>query len=231
MVLLVLTAEFIFLFLLSRRVIGTLCWLLQILSRSRTIAIWVVSIIFFPGTVIHELAHLFTAEILGVQTGKLTVVPESLEGSDIKAGGVMIAQTDPFRRTLIGLAPVSVGVIVLTALSYLLSQPNLLPDLSVSISSYQFPITRILIFYFLFAVSNSMFSSREDMKGVIPFGITVGLFAGAAYIAGLRIGLTGELLTKMILGLETLVRSLGIVLAVNLLVLFATSILLKVLHR
>lgn len=213
---LLLLAELIFLYLLSRWVIQMFYSLMHSLTQSRTIAIWVVSIIFFPGTVIHELAHLFTAEILGVQTGKLTLVPESLEGSEVKTGGVMIAQTDPFRRTLIGLAPVSVGVAVLAALSYFIRH------------ALQNTLVSGVFFYLLFSISNSMFSSKEDMKGVIPFTITVALFAAAGYIAGFRLGLTGQLLTKLSLVIETLVRSLGIVLAVNLLVLAATSALLAI---
>ncbi len=82
----------------------------------------------------------------------------------------------------------------------------------------------------MFAVSNSMFSSKEDMKGVIPFTITVALFAAAGYLAGFRIGLTGELLTKIVLVTEALVRSLGMVLAVNLVVLAVTSVLLGLLR-
>ncbi len=218
------------LYLLSRRVIGTLYRLLQKITRSRPIAIWIVSIIFFPGTVIHELAHLFTAEILGVRTGKLTLVPESLEGSEIKAGGVMIAESDPFRRTMIGLAPVSVGIIVLCALSYFLPivWQDVLTDFNRGIMFSRVSLYSLFfILYSLFATSNSMFSSKEDMKGVIPFAIIVGLFVAAGYVAGFRIGLTGELLTKTLLVIETLVGSLGIVLGVNLLVLFATSILLS----
>lgn len=217
--------ELILLYLLSRRVIQTLYSLLHMLTRSRTVAIWIVSIIFFPGTVVHELAHLFTAEILGVHTGKLTLVPESLEGTEIKAGGVMIAETDAFRRTVIGVAPVIWGVTLLTALSYWLptlwqqtvntiNQGNALTD-------YSF-YALFLVLYALFSVSNSMFSSKEDMKGVIPFVITVVLFAVAAYIAGFRFGLTGELLAKTTLVLETLVRSLGVVLIIN--IVFLASI-------
>ncbi len=79
----------------------------------------------------------------------------------------------------------------------------------------------------MFAVSNSMFSSKEDMKGVIPFTITLALFLIAGYFAGLRIGLTGELLTVIVRVIETLVRSLGIVLGVNVAVLTVTSLLLR----
>ena len=203
-------AELIFLYLLSRRLIQAIYRLLFTIVRSRSAAIWIVTILFFPGTVVHELAHLFVAEVLRVRTGKITLVPESLEGKEIKAGGVMIAETDPLRRTLIGLSPIYVGVGVLTAISNI-------------------PILPILTFYCMFAVSNSMFSSKEDMKGVIPFTITVALFVAAGYFAGFRLGLTEELLAGLHPVVQALVRSLGMVLGVNLVVLAATSILLAVL--
>lgn len=232
MSILLLIAELFIVYLLSRRLIQSIYRLVVTIARSRRAAISIVTVIFFPGTVVHELAHLFVAEVLRVRTGKLTLVPESLEGSEIKAGGVMIAETDPLRRTLIGLAPVYVGVAVLAALSYSLT--TLIPHGSNgSYGSYgangwygvrQETYLATLIGYLLFAVSNSMFSSKEDMKGVIPFTITVGLFAVAAYVAGLRIGLTGGLLTGIVLVIETLVRSLGIVLGVNIAILLGVTV-------
>lgn len=208
-----LVGELLLLALLSGRLTLSLYLLLLRLFRSKTLAITILVILLFPGTVVHELAHLFVAEILRVRTGKLTLVPESLEETEIKTGSVAIARTDPLRRTLIGLAPVYVGIAVLASLSYFFRINTI-------------TIITIITFYIMFAVSNSMFSSKEDMKGVIPFGITVALFAAAGYFAGFRVGLTGELLTKIILGLATLVRSLGVVLAVNLVVLTVTSALL-----
>lgn len=209
--------ELILLYLLSQRLIRTMYRLIVTLIRSRTAAIWIVTIIFFPGTVVHELAHLFVAEVLRVRTGKLTLVPESLEEAEIKTGSVAIAHTDPLRRTLIGLAPVYVGIAVLGGLSYFLQINNI-------------TIITIIIFSIMFAVSNSMFSSKEDMKGVIPFMITVGIFAAAAYVAGFHVGLPDPLLAGLHPVMYTLLRSLGIVLAINLAVLAATSILLAIFH-
>lgn len=229
---LLLILELILLYFLSRRVIQTVFTVLFYLTRSRTVGIWIVTIIFFPGTIVHELAHLFTAEILGVHTGKLTLIPESLEGTEIKAGGVMIAETDPLRRTLIGLAPVYVGIIVLTALSWwipMLYQQSLLDTQNgVLFSSFSL-YTLLFTLYTLFAVSNSMFSSNEDMKGVLPFAITSALFLISGYVAGLRVGLTSQLLTGFNVVTTTLVQSLGIVLGVNLVVLAATSLFLSIL--
>ncbi len=218
--------------LLSQRLTQSLYQLFFRIFRSKTVSMTILIILLFPGTVVHELAHLFTAEILGVRTGKLTLVPESLEENEIKAGGVMITQTDPLRRTLIGLAPVIWGIVILATLSYWL--PTLWQQTIYAMSQGNmfsgFSLYGLLITcYALFAVSNSMFSSSEDMKGVIPFTATVGIFAAAGYIAGLRIDLTGQLLTGLNLVTTTLVQSLGIVLGVNLIVLAATSLFLSIL--
>lgn len=228
MVLLLFVIELILLYLLSRRLIQSIYRLVFGLVRSPAVAIWIVTIIFFPGTIVHELAHLFVAEVLRVRTGKLTLVPESLDGSEIKAGGVMIAQTDPLRRSLIGLAPTYVGIAVLAALSYFIRHPLAVLQGDV----LQNALASGVFFYLLFSISNSMFSSKEDMKGVIPFAITVALFVAAGYIAGFRVGLTGELLENIILVTRTLVRSLGIVIVVNLVVLTAAVALLSLVsHR
>ena len=80
-----------------------------------------------------------------------------------------------------------------------------------------------------------MFSSREDLRGFLPFIITVSLLVGAAYFAGIRIGLTGALLEITQRVLTTLVNSMGVVLAVNVILLLIASVLTaligKITHR
>lgn len=218
--LILLTLELICLFFLSRRVIQTIFNLFYVLFRSRPVGISVISLIFFPGTVIHELSHMFVAEILGVRTGHLTLVPESLESTDIRTGSVAIAQTDPFRRTLIGLSPLLVGILALTTLSY------------IHATQFVNNITVTIIYYYLiFSLSNSMFSSKEDLRGVWP---VLGLFAlvgAAAYVAGFRLGLTGQVLTITETMLEATFRSLTLVLALNLIILLLFSILIDLIRK
>jgi hypothetical protein len=218
--LLLLLLELIGLYLLSAGLTQAFYDVCLLLTRSRSIAVTLITLFTFPGTVTHELAHLFTAEVLGVHTGKLTLVPEGLETGEIKAGSVMISQTDPLRRYIIGLAPIFTGLFVLTAIAYFLSQVSGWGLLGLG--------------YLLLAVSNSMFSSKEDLKGFIPFTVTLGLMMAAAYIAGLRIGLTGTLLEIVTGTLDTLTKSLGIVLAINsigLILLNATILLVHKLTR
>jgi hypothetical protein len=170
----------------------------------------------FPGTVIHELAHLFTAEILRVRTGKLTLVPESIREANIKSGSVAVAETDPFRRYAIGLAPIFAGIIVLTALSYFL--PVFLDSVFYSgIPFWQNADTYwlLLIGYGMFATSNSMFSSPEDVKGFLPFAFVIGVFVFLGYMLGIRFSLTGELLEITMRTMTTLSNSLLVVIALN----------------
>jgi len=238
MLLLILLIELVILFLLSRYVTQFLYGLFLLLFRSRSIAISFTTILFFPGTVVHELAHLFTAEVLGVHTGKLSLVPENLEEEEIQAGSVQIAKSDPFRRYAIGFAPLIIGLIILAALSYWL--PPLLQQATEAARSGNLfnssPTYLVsLLIYLLFVVSNSMFSSKEDLKGFLAFAITIGILIAAGYIAGIRIGLTGTALQVINRILDGLVKSTGLVLAINGVLLLLLKVLLKlsskILHR
>ncbi len=218
MVFYVLLAELVALYFLSRWVTKALFMFFLLIFRARSVAISLLLVLEFPGTVIHELAHLFTAEILGVKTGKLRLEPESIREDDITSGSVMISESDPFRRYARGLAPLFAGIIVLTALSYFLSQ---------ALPQWHY----WGLGYLMFAVSNSMFSSPADLKGFIPFAITVGILIASAYFLGIRIALTGQILEVVTRILTTLTQSLGVVLGVNVALLFITKLLSHIIGR
>lgn len=208
MLLILLFIELIILFFISQKFTQLIFEFCILLFRSRTIGITIITLLNFPGTVIHELSHLFTAEVLGVRTGKLTLVPDSIQGEEIKAGSVIISSTDPFRRYLIGTAPMVTGLIAITALSYVMFQ-------YVPYWGDRALWGYVGGGYLLLVVSNAMFSSAEDLKGFLPFIITLGIMAAAAYIAGFRVGLTGPALSVSTQILDALTKSLGIVLALN----------------
>jgi hypothetical protein len=221
MLLLIFLAELIVLYFISRLLTKTLFTFFLLVFRARSVAISILLVLEFPGTVVHELSHLFTAGILGVKTGKLSLEPESIREETITTGSVAIAETDPFRRYIIGLAPVAGGIIILTAIAFFLHQfvPN-------------WGDWRLWgLGYLLFAVSNAMFSSPQDLKGFLPFAVTLGIFVGAFYWLGLRIALTGAALDVVTRVTTTLVNSLGIVLAVNGILLVLTSLLTQLITR
>lgn len=203
--------ELILLYFLSRWLTKSLYILLLLVFRARSVAISLLLALLFPGTVIHELAHLFTAEILGVHTGKLTLVPDSIREADIRSGSVAIAESDPFRRYAIGFAPLVWGSVTLVALAYLLQ-------------TQQDEVLQGIALYLLFAVSNSMFPSPADLKGFWPFALTLGLFAVAGFWLGIRIPIPVEILT-------TLTDSLKLVIIVNSVLLVASWGLRRVVLR
>jgi len=227
---LLITAEIVGLWLLSQRLTKSIYTTFLLLFRHRSVAVSAITLILFPGTVIHELSHLFTAEILGVKTGKLDLAPESIEEEGVQVGSVELRQTDPFRRSAIGLAPFFVGLTALIGLSWIL--PNLWNDAVLAynhgelFSSFSLYLC-IALTYLLFVISNTMFSSAEDMKGVVPLAIVLGILGASAYTAGLRIGITGELFLWIQTILRNIAQSLGVVIIVNGIILILTTIFLS----
>ncbi len=228
--------ELIALYLLSRRLNQAIFSMVYRGTHSEHISILITTLIMFPGTVVHELSHLFTAEILGVKTGKLTLVPERISDNHIQAGSVMVAKTDPFRRTLIGLAPVFIGIICITLLSIQITRSYpfvqcFLSQIGCSnISVPPSPRLSVALFflfgYLLFTISNNMFSSEEDLQGVTPVLILLAILIGTTYAIGFRVQLTGAMIQILESLLRTLTTNLGIVLGINLVLLLIFQILL-----
>jgi hypothetical protein len=218
MALLIIGLEIIVLYLLSRKLSQNLYIVWFLLTKSRPVAIGFLSFLFFPGTVIHELAHLFTAEILGVHTGGLTLVPEGLEDKNVRTGSVAIAQSDPIRRAAIGIAPVFVGLGSLGLISYFI--PGIWNQMVIDASNtilFSQPSLYLFLLsgYSLFAISNTMFSSHEDMEGFWPVVIIITLISAAAYIAGIRITLTETIQTNITEFFTGVAVTLGYVTGLN----------------
>lgn len=175
--LLIFGAEFLFLFILSRILIRIFSQLLLNITKSRNIAMRVFHFLFLPGVVIHELAHLITAEILLVRTAGLNFSPEP-DGDRLVMGSVGISQTDPLRRAIIGFAPVFVGMLLISfSVFYFLSDSSLL----------SFPWNFGLVFFTVFEVGNTMFSSRRDLEGTITLLFVILIVVFASYFVGLRL--------------------------------------------
>ncbi len=127
-----------------------------------------------PGVVIHELSHWLFAKLLFVRTGDVALFrPGDKRGSKITLGYVEVYNSDPIRQSLIGLAPLPVGIIVLLLLAALLginhdtisisnwqNLTNLPAQLVVSLHN---PLN-ILWLYMVFAVSNGMLPSSADRR-------------------------------------------------------------------
>ena len=146
--------ELVLLFFLSKKLVSSLAKTFYKFRLSHKAVVHILAILFLPGTIIHELAHLLVAGILLIPVGELSVLPE-IEGEQVKLGSVQIGKADPIRMTFVGIAPILFGVGMILAIFYL----------------FNFKIwwQAILGLYLIFEIGNSMFSSKRDLEGVIGF--------------------------------------------------------------
>ena len=162
------------LFLLSRAVSQSLGLLVYRFTRSKRLMINVLAFIFFPGTVIHEFAHAAIAQMIGVRVGEIELMPE-IEGANIKLGSAQVEESDPFRSFLIGVAPLIGGFVLIFLTIALYSR--------FAISGFW---PTMLLFYILFEIGNTMFSSKRDMEGALELIAAVALVLGFLYLIGVR---------------------------------------------
>jgi hypothetical protein len=170
--------EIFLLSLLSKHLINSIFRLVYYISKSRAVSAHFLAFIFLPGTIIHELSHVICAGVLMVHTGEIEFIPEIHEGG-IKLGSAEIGITDPIRRSLIGIAPVLIGLFIIIGGLYLFSS-NLLSGKSYSVWIY------LAIFYALFVVGNTMFSSKKDLEGVLGVVVLLISILAALYLLGFR---------------------------------------------
>ena len=111
------------------------------------------AILYFPGTVLHELSHFLAAKLLGVPTGRISLIPKANENG-MEFGHVEIAKTDFVRRFLIGIAPFVSGTAVLATLVY------------INIYVHALPVWVYAAFaYIAVTVLNTMTLSKSDLQG------------------------------------------------------------------
>jgi len=116
----------------------------------------VIAFLFFPGTLIHELAHFFAAIILFLKVRGLHLLP-SWSHNHLELGHVTYIKADFLRGFLVGVAPLPVSLISLWA-------------------AYEWLIVRggenwhwVLFFYITFTVTSSMFASPSDLTDGAAF--------------------------------------------------------------
>lgn len=215
--LIVFSAILFMLFLVTRAIVQSLFLALRRFTPTQHAAIHLLTFILLPGTAIHELAHLCSAFLLHVPAGNLTVIPKIEESGEVRAGSVSVAKTDPFRLTLIGLAPIPVGILMLYAtITYLT------PTLSFQERGYPFLptaygqlLTTILGVYLIFVLSCSMFSSKKDLHILLISGpiLLVGLLS--IYYLGIRISLADTTAQQIVSVVHRLNQVLGLTLVID----------------
>lgn len=103
------------------------------------------------GTFIHEFSHFITAKFLFLKTGAFFLKPELHDEKNIRLGFIEVEPSDPFRNSIVGIAPLIFGVVIIY---FLVS----------SIQFNNFSYIDILKLILISQISNSMFLSDSDIK-------------------------------------------------------------------
>lgn len=176
--------------LFAQRILGKqISRLVRRFGGGHNAVIWFWSVLFLPGTLVHEVSHFLMAAATGARTGSIEILPEFIEDDlkpgesrSVKLGSVQVGSMNPIQGFLVGLAPFITGSLILTWLSTVL-----LP---------QFQAKEYLIFglaaYLFFTVANSFFPSREDLKHTLPFVVLMILLALGAWYLGIDLNISAN---------------------------------------
>lgn len=177
---------------------------------------WLWSLIFLPGTIIHEMSHLFAAAVTGTRIGKVEIFPELPRGGigaqfdqpkkSIHLGYVQTQELGLFRGFLVGTAPLFIGLGLLVWISSTLK-----------VSGFRFQVPDLLKLYLFFTMANSLFPSWVDIKHALPL-IILGAIAGISlYFSGVNMALTPD--SPVLSAISSLSKTLILSVIINFLIL------------
>lgn len=172
--LLILLLELIFLYFLSHVLQSSLTKIIFKITKSRRVTLNFLLLLFLPGVIVHELSHFIIASLLFVKIGEINFLPEITEDG-VKLGSLEIERTDPVRRAIVGFAPVLIGIIAVLGLAHFFTLGKMS---GVGLT--------VVLFYLLFAITSTMFSSKKDLEGTIELLIVFGIIFLALYITGVK---------------------------------------------
>jgi hypothetical protein len=164
-----------------------------LVTRRPDIALTLFAVVFFPGVFIHEISHFIMARLLGVRTGRFSLIPQPTTQGRLQLGYVETAHSDWLRDSLIGLAPLILGGVFvayaglvqldLIALWGEWSELGPAAFLQVAGGIYRQP-DFWLWFYLIFAISSTMLPSPSDRRAWLPLLVVIGILAVLSVLAG-----------------------------------------------
>jgi len=211
-----------------------------LVTRRVDVAMVLFSISFFPGILLHEGSHYLTARLLGVRTGRFSLIPRSLKKGQLQLGFVETQSTDWLRDAFIGSAPLlSGGSFVAYAGLVRLGLPGLwqafnsgaLTSLFESLHALSMQKDFWLWFYLTLVVSSTMLPSESDRRAWLPLGFILGLLLIMSLVFGAGPWLAvhlAEPLNRVLLAVDTI---LGISVLVHLVLLPPLWITRRFLNR
>ncbi|MCC6456860.1 MAG: hypothetical protein IT328_18030 [Caldilineaceae bacterium] len=146
------------------------------LTRSQNSATLAIFLFFLPGVLLHESAHWIMARLLGLKTGKFRVWPKR-HGKHIGLGSVSVESRDVIRDSLVGVAPLLVGTVLVTLIGHMIfDTPLVISHLSQgqwweAALAFRQELNRpsgLLWAYLLFTIANAMMPSASDREPIKP---------------------------------------------------------------
>jgi hypothetical protein len=211
-----------------------------LITHQADISMALFSLLFLPGVFLHEASHFITAQVLGVRTGRFSIIPRKMEGGRIRLGYVETAQTDFFRDALIGVAPlVAGGLFVAFAGVYRLGLDSIwisiiqgqLSAISQAIKTASAQPDFWLWFYLVFTVSSTMMPSESDRRGWLPVILVIAGTMGIILIIGVGPWLITNFGKAFLTAMNAVTLIFGITVMIHLIFLPPAWLIRKVISR
>lgn len=195
-----------------------------LLTRNRDAAILLYAVPLFPGVLLHELSHWVMAKLVFVKTGKVSLLPKRDRDGHVQLGSVTVERADPVRSSLIGIAPLISGSLVVLYLGYRMFGIGALEgalrtgDIAAIVGKLVAMLNvqdMWLWLYLLFVVANAMLPSPSDRETWLPVGLFLAVLVGLAYISGLS-QVLNELTPFVVTGLRWLAVAFAMTIIVDL---------------
>ena len=186
------------------------------------------ALLLLPGVVVHELAHWLAAKLLLIRTHRFSLIPRQMADGTLRTGYVLMDRADPVRASLVGAAPLMVGVPLVLFLARVPLELNALwgalkgADLAAVVEwvrAFSADHWNWLWVYLLFANANAMLPSREDRRAWLPVSIAAGLAVAVAFLIGGSAWITLWLAPALTAGLRAATQAFLLTALLDLLVL------------
>ena len=211
-----------------------------LITRRPDLSLALFSLLFFPGVFLHEASHFIMSRLLGVPTGRVSLLPRPMENGRLQLGFVETGRADIFRDALIGMAPLLTGglCVALTGMRGLDLDQLWTAIVSDQGASFAEALKTVaarpdfwLWFYLTFVISSTMLPSASDRRAWLPLVLVLGTLLGIVLLAGAGPWLVQHLASPLNSLLRALAAVFGISVVVHALILIPVWVLRKLISK